>query len=61
MITGEPIPVEKAAGDKVVGGTVNGNGSLLVQAERVGEDTILSQIVRMVAEAQRSRVPLKRR
>jgi Cu+-exporting ATPase len=60
MVTGEPIPVEKTAGDKVVGGTVNGSGSLLVEAERVGDDTLLSQIVRMVAEAQRSRAPIEK-
>jgi P-type Cu+ transporter len=60
MITGEPIPVEKATGDKVVGGTVNGTGSFLMQAERVGADTLLAQIVRMVGEAQRSRAPVER-
>ena len=59
MITGEPIPVEKTAGAKVTGATVNGTGSLLVQADRVGRDTMLSQIVRMVADAQRSRAPIQ--
>jgi Cu+-exporting ATPase len=60
MITGEPVPVEKAAGDKVTGATVNGTGSLLMRAERVGKDTMLSQIVRMVAAAQRSRAPIQK-
>jgi len=60
MITGEPIPVEKTPGSKVVGGTVNGTGGLLVRAERVGGDTLLSQIVRMVGEAQRSRAPIEK-
>jgi len=60
MITGEPIPVEKTSGNKVVAGTVNGTGSLLMQAERVGGDTLLSQIVRMVGEAQRSRAPIEK-
>ncbi len=55
MISGEPIPVEKQKGDRVTGGTVNGTGSLVMQAERVGSDTLLAQIVRMVSEAQRSR------
>jgi Cu+-exporting ATPase len=59
MISGEPVPVEKIANDKVVGATVNGTGSLLIRAERVGRDTMLSQIVRMVAEAQRSRAPIQ--
>jgi len=59
MITGEPVPVEKGAGDKVTGATVNGTGSLLMRAERVGRDTMLSQIVRMVAAAQRSRAPIQ--
>ena len=59
MITGEPVPVEKVAGDKVTGATVNGTGSLLMRAERVGRDTMLAQIVRMVAEAQRSRAPIQ--
>jgi Cu+-exporting ATPase len=60
MITGEPVPVEKAAGDKVTGATVNGTGGLLMRAERVGRDTMLSQIVRMVAAAQRSRAPIQK-
>jgi Cu+-exporting ATPase len=60
MITGEPIPVEKTKGSKVTGGTINGNGSLVMRAERVGADTVLSQIVRMVAEAQRTRAPIQR-
>ena len=60
MVTGEPIPVERKAGDKVTGATVNGTGGLLIQAERVGADTLLSQIVRMVSEAQRSRAPIQR-
>jgi len=59
MISGEPIPVEKAPDDKVTGATVNGTGSLLMRAERVGQDTMLAQIVRMVAEAQRSRAPIQ--
>jgi Cu+-exporting ATPase len=60
MITGEPIPVEKTKGSKVAGGTVNGTGSFIMQAERVGSDTLLAQIVRMVAEAQRSRAPIQK-
>jgi Cu+-exporting ATPase len=60
MISGEPIPVEKEVGAKVVGGTINGTGSLLVRIDRVGSDTVLSQIVRMVGEAQRSRAPIER-
>jgi len=60
MITGEPIPVEKSAGDKVTGATVNTTGSFVVKAERVGSDTLLAQIVRMVAEAQRSRAPVQK-
>jgi Cu+-exporting ATPase len=60
MITGEPIPVEKGQGDRVIGATVNGTGSLVVEAERVGADTLLAQIVQMVAEAQRSRAPIQR-
>ena len=59
MISGEPVPVEKVPGEKVTGATVNGTGSLLMKAERVGRDTMLSQIVRMVAEAQRSRAPIQ--
>ena len=60
MITGEPVPVEKTEGEKVTGATVNGTGSLLMRAERVGKDTMLSQIVRMVAAAQRSRAPIQK-
>jgi len=60
MITGEPIPVEKANGARVTGGTVSVNGSLVMRAERVGADTLLAQIVRMVADAQRSRAPIQR-
>ena len=60
MITGEPVPVEKVAGEKVTGATVNGTGTLLMRAERVGRDTMLSQIVRMVAAAQRSRAPIQK-
>ncbi|HEY0628953.1 MAG TPA: heavy metal translocating P-type ATPase [Sphingomicrobium sp.] len=60
MISGEPVPVEKVAGAKVTGATVNGTGSLLMRAERVGRDTMLAQIVRMVADAQRSRAPIQK-
>jgi Cu+-exporting ATPase len=60
MISGEPIPVEKEPGAEVIGGTVNGTGGLLVRAERVGSGTLLAGIVRMVAEAQRSRAPIQR-
>ena len=60
MITGEPIPVEKIKGSRVTGGTVNGTGSFIMRAERVGSDTLLAQIVRMVAEAQRSRAPIQK-
>ena len=60
MITGEPIPALKSKGEKVTGGTVNGTGSLVIKATRVGEHTMLSQIVRMVAEAQRTRAPIQR-
>lgn len=60
MITGEPIPVEKTAGDRVIGATINGTGSLVMLAERVGAETLLSQIVKMVAEAQRSRAPIQK-
>ena len=59
MITGEPLPVEKTGGDKVTGGTVNGPGSFVMRAERVGSDTLLGQIVNMVAQAQRSRAPIQ--
>jgi Cu+-exporting ATPase len=60
MVTGEPIPVEKTAGSKIIGGTVNGTGSFIMRAERVGSETLLAQIVRMVSEAQRSRAPIQR-
>jgi Cu+-exporting ATPase len=60
MITGEPVPVEKSDGDTLTGATVNGTGALLMRAERVGRDTMLSQIVRMVAAAQRSRAPIQK-
>ncbi|HKY30813.1 MAG TPA: copper-translocating P-type ATPase, partial [Pyrinomonadaceae bacterium] len=60
MVTGEPIPVEKKSGDRVIGATVNGTGSLVIQAERVGAETLLSQIVQMVGEAQRSRAPIQK-
>jgi Cu+-exporting ATPase len=60
MVTGEPVPVEKRAGDRVTGGTLNGSGSLVMRAERVGSETLLAQIVRMVGEAQRSRAPIQR-
>jgi Cu+-exporting ATPase len=60
MISGEPVPVEKGIGDRVTGATLNGTGSLVIRAERVGADTLLAQIVRMVGEAQRSRAPIQR-
>ena len=60
LITGEPIPVEKIAGSRLIGGTVNGTGSFLMRAERVGSETLLAQIVRMVSEAQRSRAPVQK-
>jgi len=60
MMTGEPVPVAKAVGAKVVGATVNGNGSMVIRAERVGADTLLSRIVHMVGEAQRTRAPIQR-
>lgn len=60
MITGEPIPVEKKSGDKVIGATVNGTGSIIIKAERIGAETMLSQIVQMVADAQRSRAPIQK-
>jgi Cu+-exporting ATPase len=60
MVTGESMPVEKRAGDKVIGGTINGNRTFLMKAERVGSETLLAQIVRMVGEAQRSRAPIQR-
>ncbi|MEJ2171574.1 MAG: copper-translocating P-type ATPase [Woeseiaceae bacterium] len=60
MITGEPIPVEKQVGDSAIGATVNGTGSLIIEARRVGSDTVLAQIVQMVATAQRSRAPIQK-
>ena len=60
MLTGEPVPVAKKPGDTVTGATVNGNGALVVEALKVGADTVLAQIVRMVSEAQRSRAPIQR-
>jgi Cu+-exporting ATPase len=60
MVTGESIPVEKHAGDRAIGGTVNGTGGFLMQADKVGSETLLAQIVQMVSEAQRSRAPIQR-
>ncbi|HEX3117624.1 MAG TPA: copper-translocating P-type ATPase, partial [Candidatus Acidoferrum sp.] len=60
MVTGEPMPVEKSAGDKVTGGTLNTSGSFIMTAERVGNETTLAQIVKLVSEAQRSRAPMQR-
>ncbi|GLK53486.1 copper-translocating P-type ATPase [Maricaulis virginensis] len=60
MISGEPVPVEKTTGDAVTGATINGTGSLIIEAKRVGADTMLSQIVEMVANAQRSRAPIQK-
>jgi len=60
MVTGEPVPIEKFVGERLIGATVNANGSLLMRAEKVGADTLLSQIVNMVAEAQRSRAPIQK-
>ena len=60
MVTGEPIPVEKHAGERVIGATVNGTGGLVMRAEKVGSETLLSRIVAMVAEAQRSRAPIQK-
>jgi Cu+-exporting ATPase len=60
MVTGEPLPVEKQAADKLIGGTVNGTGSLVMRAEKVGADTLLNHIVQRVADAQRSRAPIQR-
>ncbi len=60
MVTGEPAPVAKRAGDTLIGATVNGNGTLLMRAEKVGADTLLARIVQMVAEAQRSRAPIQK-
>jgi len=60
MVTGEPIPVPKKAGDRVTGATINGKGTLVIRAERIGSDTLLAQIVHMVAQAQRTRAPVQR-
>lgn len=60
MVTGEPIPIEKAPGDRLIGATINGTGSLVMRAEKIGRDTLLSRIVTMVAEAQRSRAPIQK-
>ncbi len=60
MVTGEPIPTEKTPGEKLIGATINGTGSLLMRAEKVGSDTLLAQIVQMVAEAQRTRAPIQK-
>src|SRR3546814_10206180 len=60
MLTGEPIPVAKSAGADVIGATMNGTGSLVIRAEKVGSATVLSQIVQLVAQAQRSRAPMQR-
>ena len=60
MVTGEPIPVEKSSGSKVIGATINQTGSFIMRAERVGSETLLAQIVQMVADAQRSRAPIQR-
>ena len=60
MLTGEPMPVEKMPGEKIVGATINGNGSLVIRAEKVGSDSVLAQIVQLVAQAQRSRAPMQR-
>jgi len=60
MLTGEPVPVEKTAGDRVIGATINGTGALVMRAEKTGGDGVLSQIVQLVAQAQRSRAPMQR-
>src|SRR3990172_3697675 len=60
MVTGEPIPVSKKKGEHLIGATINTTGSLIMQAEKVGADTLLSQIVAMVSQAQRSRAPIKK-
>ena len=60
MVTGEPIPVEKKPGDRLIGATINGTGGFVMRADRVGSDTLLAQIVRMVSDAQRSRAPIQR-
>src|SRR3546814_8359510 len=59
MLTGEPVPVEKIVGSSVIGATLNGTGSLVIRAEKVGSATVLSQIVQLVAQAQRSRAPMR--
>src|SRR2546422_606578 len=60
MVTGEPVPVPKRPGDRVVGGTVNGKGGFVMRAERIGSDTLLARIVQMVGEAQRTKAPVQR-
>src|SRR5207244_2822832 len=60
MVTGESMPIAKAPGDKLIGGTLNTTGSLILRAEKVGSETMLARIVQMVAEAQRSRAPIQR-
>src|SRR5258708_39303190 len=60
MITGEPVPVEKGPGDRLIGATLNASGSLVMRAEKVGSQTVLAQIVQLVAQAQRSRAPMQR-
>ena len=60
MVTGEPMPVEKGPGDRTTGGTLNGDGALVIRAERIGEDTLLSKIVQMVSNASRSRAPVQK-
>jgi Cu+-exporting ATPase len=60
MISGEAVPVEKESGSKVIGATINGTGSLIIQAEKIGQDTLLAQIIKMVADAQRSRAPIQK-
>src|SRR5262249_22744247 len=59
LVTGEPMPQERKSGDQVTGGTVNGNGSFVMEARRVGSETVVAEIVRMVSEAQRSRAPIQ--
>jgi Cu+-exporting ATPase len=60
MLTGEPMPVEKSVGDQVIGATINGVGTMVIRADKVGAGTVLSQIVQLVAQAQRSRAPMQR-
>lgn len=60
MVTGEPIPTEKSVGSRVIGATVNGTGTLVIQAEKIGKDTLLAQIIKLVSEAQRSRAPIQK-